>query len=118
MKTFKDIVSEVAQPLAGDEKRFKEKHKVNTIGDPQNNGDKLYKGSEIKKDKTKKASYEDGEDTKVYVEVEQVEEGIVDTIKNVFSKNKKKDRVLPLMTPVLIIKIIHSTHGMIHRQKQ
>lgn len=70
MKTFKDIVSEVAQPLAGDEKRFKEKHKVDTIGDPQNNGDKLYKGSEIKKDKTKKASYEDGEDSKVYEEVE------------------------------------------------
>ena len=73
MKTFKDIVSEVAQPLSGDEKRFKDKHKVNTIGDPQNNGDKLYKGSEIKKDKTKKASYEDGEDTKVYEEVEMDE---------------------------------------------
>ena len=73
MKTFKDIVSEVAQPLAGDEKRFKEKHKVNTIGDPQNNGDKLYKGSEIEKDKTKKASYEDGEDSKVYEEVEMDE---------------------------------------------
>jgi len=76
MKTFKQIVSEVAQPVAGDEKRFKDKHKVDTIGDPQNNGDKLYKGSEIKKDKSKIASYEDGEDTKVYEEVEGVDEKI------------------------------------------
>ena len=76
MKTFKQIVSEVAQPVAGDEKRFKDKHKVDTIGDPQNNGDKLYKGSEIKKDKSKIASYEDGEDTKVYEAVEGVDEKI------------------------------------------
>jgi len=67
MKTFKDIINEVAEPKGGDEKRFKAKHVVAKYDHPIEDGaeENQFKGG-TKKDKSKKASYEDGKDAEVY----------------------------------------------------
>jgi hypothetical protein len=67
MKTFKDIINEVAEPKGGDEKRFKAKHVVAKYDHPIEDGaeENQFKGG-TKKDKSKKASYEDGKDEEVY----------------------------------------------------
>jgi len=64
MKTFKDIISEVAEPKGGDEKRFKAKHVTAKYDHPAAEEEQFT--SDMKKDKTKKASYEKGKDAEVY----------------------------------------------------
>ena len=67
MKTFKDIINEVAEPLSPDEKRFKAKHVIKKIDHPidDDTEENIFKGG-TEKDKTVEASYEDGEDEEVY----------------------------------------------------
>jgi hypothetical protein len=71
MKTFKDIISEVAQPKGGDEKAFKAKHVIQKINHPAAEDDQFTGGPSVKKDKSKKASYKEGEDEAVYEETDK-----------------------------------------------
>jgi hypothetical protein len=71
MKTFKDIISEVAQPKGGDEKAFKAKHVIQKINHPAAKEGQFTGEPSVKKDKSKKASYEDGEDEAVYEETDK-----------------------------------------------
>ena len=64
MKTFKQLVNEVAEPKAGDEKKFKAKHKIEKHAHPVAGDDQFV--AKVKKDKTKNASYEEGQDEAVY----------------------------------------------------
>lgn len=68
MKTFKQLVNEVAEPKAGDEKRFKAKHVVAKYGHPAAEDEQF--ASKKAKDKSKRASYENGEDEDVYEEAQ------------------------------------------------
>ena len=71
MKTYKEIISEVAEPLGGDEKRFKAKHVIQKINHPAAEDDQFTGGKTAKKDKSKIASYKDGEDEIVYEELDK-----------------------------------------------
>lgn len=75
MKTFKDILNEVAEPSGYDEKRFKAKHVIQKINHPidAEAQENQFKGRTTK-DTSKKASYHDGEDEEVYEEVEHLDE--------------------------------------------
>lgn len=64
MKKFKDILSEVAQPKAGDEKRFKAKHKIEVWEHPAA-FDHQFTG-EIPQADPRLADYVDEEDAMVY----------------------------------------------------
>jgi hypothetical protein len=68
MKTFKQIIAEVAEPKSDDEKAFKAKHVISKTADRNGNGDDVFNGSKQKKDKSKAASYEPGKDEEVYEE--------------------------------------------------
>jgi hypothetical protein len=65
MKTFKDIISEVAQPKGGDEKDFKAKHVIQKINHTPAD-EKQFTAPNVKKDKSKLSGYKDGEDKEVY----------------------------------------------------
>lgn len=67
MKTFKQIISEVAEPLGDDEKRFKAKHVVQKIDHPVAD-ENQFTAKNTKKDKSKISGYKDGEDAIVYEE--------------------------------------------------
>jgi hypothetical protein len=69
MKTFKDIINEVAEPKGGDEKRFKAKHVVAKYDHPAAE-DEQFTAKGVKKDKSKKASYKDDKDEEVYEEAQ------------------------------------------------
>ena len=71
MKTFKQIIAEVEEPKSASEKAFKDKHVIQKTDDVAGNDDAVYKGSKVKKDKSKKSGHEDKEDEKVYEEVEE-----------------------------------------------
>ena len=71
MKTFKQIIAEVEEPKSADEKRFKDKHVIQKTDDVAGNDDAVYKGSKVKKDKSKISGHEDGQDKEVYEEVEE-----------------------------------------------
>lgn len=64
MKTFRPIISEVAQPSAEDELNFKEKHVIDHILDP-NSEEEQFTADEIKKFRNR-ADYKKGEDMAVY----------------------------------------------------
>lgn len=64
MKSFRQLVSEVAQPKAEDEINFKEKHVIDHIIDPNAEEDQ-FTADTIKKFKNK-ADYDKGEDMAVY----------------------------------------------------
>lgn len=64
MKSFRQIVSEVAQPSAEDELNFKEKHVIDHILDP-NAEEEQFTADEIKKF-FNRADYKKGEDMAVY----------------------------------------------------
>lgn len=64
MTKFRDLIFEVAEPIPGDEKRFKDKHKPEVIDDP-NATDVQFDGGDIKKF-VNLADYRPGEDVKVY----------------------------------------------------
>lgn len=65
MKTFKQIISEVAEPIGDDEKRFKAKHVIQKIDHPVAD-ENQFTAKNIKKDKSKISGYKDGEDETVY----------------------------------------------------
>lgn len=67
MRTFKDIISELAEPKARREKAFKDKHVVQKIDHPVAD-EGQFTAKKTKKDKTKHASMHDGEDATVYEE--------------------------------------------------
>ena len=71
MKTYKQIISEVAEPLGGDEKRFKAKHVIQKINLDAAEDGQFTGGTSAKKDKSKKASYKEGEDEAVYEETDK-----------------------------------------------
>ena len=64
MKTLRQIVSEVAQPKAGDEKDFKDKHIINKVDHPVA-PDHAFTGN-TKKAPKRRADYDKGEDETVY----------------------------------------------------
>jgi hypothetical protein len=69
-KTLRQIL-EVAEPKAGDEKRFKDKHVVQKTRQPaykdEAEEDAVFKATNVKKDKTKKAGdHTEGDDAKMY----------------------------------------------------
>ena len=64
MKSFKRIVTEVAQPKAEDEIDFKAKHELELIDEP--NAEESQFDGGTKKTKPRKADYVDGEDEAVY----------------------------------------------------
>lgn len=66
MKTYKDIISEVAEPKGEDEKSFKSKHIIQKIDHPAAEEGQFTGGKTAKKDKSKLAGYKDGEDKEVY----------------------------------------------------
>lgn len=65
MKTFKQIISEVAEPLGDDEKRFKAKHVVQKIDHPVAD-ENQFTSKNTKKDKSKISGYKNGDDEIVY----------------------------------------------------
>ena len=64
MKSFRKLVSEVAQPTSGDELNFKEKHIIDHILDP-NSEEEQFTADDIKR-ATRRADYTDGDDAEVY----------------------------------------------------
>lgn len=67
MKSFRQIVAEVAQPSSGDELNFKEKHVIDHILDPNAEEDQ-FTADKIKKFKNK-PDYDKGEDMAVYEDI-------------------------------------------------
>lgn len=65
MKSFRKIVSEVAQPKAGDEKHFKDKHIVTKVDYPVD-VEVQFTGGKIAKAPKRRADLAAGEDEKVY----------------------------------------------------
>lgn len=72
MKSFRKIVSEVAQPKAGDEKNFKDKHIVTKVDYPVDVEDQFTGGKTVKKAPKRRADLEAGEDEKVYEAMDPV----------------------------------------------
>ena len=67
MKTYKQLIAEVAEPDSADERRFKAKHVIKKIGHPiEDDAEELQFKGKTKKDASKKSSYDKGEDKKVY----------------------------------------------------
>lgn len=88
MKTFKTLVSEVAEPKAGDEKAFKDKHIVTKVGHPVAL-DHQFTGEIPGTSKSKRrADLEAGEDEKVYEAMDPVNPKAV---KKKFDDRKDKD---------------------------
>lgn len=73
MKSFRKIVSEVAQPKAGDEKHFKDKHIVTKVDYPVDVEDQFTGGKTVKKAPKRRADLEAGEDEKVYEAMDPVD---------------------------------------------
>ena len=63
MKTFKDLLNEVAEPKGGDEKRFKDKHITAKMDHPSAEEDQFVAKTKKKK---READLEDGEDEDLY----------------------------------------------------
>ena len=74
MKSFKRIVTEVAQPKGEDEIDFKAKHELELIDEP--NAEESQFDGGTKKTKPRKADYTDGEDEAVYEETDMTEENL------------------------------------------
>lgn len=64
MKTFNQIISEVAQPRPGDEKRFKGKHTIQQISDPENYKEGQF--TSMKNKAERPADYKHHEDEMTY----------------------------------------------------
>ena len=63
MKTFKQLIAEVAQPKSDDELNFKQKHAIEVIDHPAS---KETQHSAEKRSPRRRADYDDGEDEDVY----------------------------------------------------
>ena len=66
MKYFKDILSEVSQPKAPEEKRFKDQHEIETIDHPVALDSQFSGEIEGLTSKKREADYDKGEDKKAY----------------------------------------------------
>lgn len=88
MKTFRQIVSEVAQPRGGDEKAFKDKHIVTKVDYPVDVDDQFTGGKTSKKAPKRKADLEKGQDELVYEAMDPVDPKAV---KKKFDDRKDKD---------------------------
>jgi len=68
MKSFKKILSEIAQPKAGDEINFKAKHEIELQDYPtdEESIENIFKGGMNGKDMSRPADYDAGEDEEVY----------------------------------------------------
>jgi len=86
MKSFKNILSEVAQPKAGDEINFKAKHEIEMYDYPVDVDDQFT--SEKGKTKPRRADYAKRDDMKVYEEMDPVDK---DAVKKPFKMRKDKD---------------------------
>lgn len=94
MKTFKELLNEVAEPVGGDEKRFKDKHVVAKTGHPVA-GEDQFKAKTNKKKRL--ADTEDGEDEDLYEshfkvgdEVECIKSGMEGVVVEVDPEEKGK----------------------------
>lgn len=89
MKSYKQLISEVAQPKAGDEIEFVAKHIINVLDHPESE-DEQHTGSIVKKKGGKRiADYDTGEDMAVY-ESEVDENAFIMAASDAKVKNKKK----------------------------
>ena len=72
-KTLKQILDEVNEPKAGDEKRFKDKHVIAKHADANGNGDDVFNGKNVKMADRKKhrKGYNPEEDKEHYEEIER-----------------------------------------------
>ncbi len=103
-KLLKNILGEVAQPKAGDEKRFKDKHEIQDTPYPAKDADEVLNARKSKKDKTRQADLDPQEQEDMYEaafnevaiilseDEDIVLENVVETIQNI-SKNKKEEYV-------------------------
>ena len=85
MKTYKQIISEVAEPIGGDEKRFKAKHVIKKIDHPVAD-ENQFTAKNTKKDKSKISGYKAGEDETVY---EGMDEATLTDL-----ENKRKEHIV------------------------
>lgn len=92
MKTLKEILQlEVYEPKSPDEKRFKDKHVVVKHKDANGNGDDLFNAKNIKTvDREPRHGYNPGEDEKVYEEVEELDEKVMNVYAVATAQIKKK----------------------------
>lgn len=92
MKTLKEILQlEVYEPKSPDEKRFKDKHVVVKHKDANGNGDDLFNAKNIKTvDREPNHGYNPGEDEKVYEEVEELDEKVMNVYAVATAQVKKK----------------------------
>jgi hypothetical protein len=72
MKSFRKILSEVAEPKAGDEKAFKDKHIVTKVDYPVDVEDQFTGGKTVKKAPKRRADHDVGEDSEVYEAMDPV----------------------------------------------
>ena len=91
MKSFKTIISEVAQPKPEEEKKFKDQHKVEVIPHPHA-GDEVFKGTKADKPKAKRKADQEGDANydMAYESVEQLDELSPKTLKS-YQKKADKD---------------------------
>lgn len=89
MKSYKQLISEVAQPKAGDEIEFVAKHIINVLDHPESE-DEQHTGASVKKKGGKRiADYDTGEDMSVY-ESDVDENAFIMAASDAKVKNKKK----------------------------
>ena len=79
-KLLKNILGEVAQPKAGDEKRFKEKHEVQDTAYPAKDTDDVLNARKAKKDKTRTADTEPKDQEDMY-------ESVINEIANILAED-------------------------------
>lgn len=63
MKSFKDLLAEVAEPKSGDEQNFKDKHEIEFWDHPESEESQH---SSMKRKAKRRADYDEGEDEEVY----------------------------------------------------
>lgn len=94
MKTLKDIIKEATlEQLPRRTKAFVDKHVVQKTDYPVDVEDQ-FTAKKLKKDKTKLASFHDGEDASVYEEVEQIDELSPNTLKSYAAKSYNQANAL------------------------
>jgi len=84
-KFLKDILGEVAQPKAGDEKRFKDKHEVQDTEYPAKDTDVVLNARKAKKDKSRAADTSTQDQEDMYEEHEY--QSAVEEIANILSED-------------------------------
>lgn len=90
MKTFKQLLDEVAQPRGGDEKAFKAKHVIEVIPYPVEGSEEQFTSKKTKKF-VNRADYKPGEDAEFYEGLDPygAEDKDVDNDKDIDSEDKQ-----------------------------